>query len=123
LYYDHNQKFKAEIKLDDNTAIAASSDNFGPETWHYLAMVVDDTNKNLHLYVDGQEVSNSPVSYIGTLANHEDAPYYIGTSEPLTEMYEFRFKGKIDEVRIFDRALNPAEIQKLFALSPSNLGN
>jgi hypothetical protein len=101
LYYDDNQKFRAEIQLSDGTRVAVSSGVFAPGTWHHLTMVVDDTNKKLHLQVDGQEVDDSPVSYSGTLANREDAPYYVGTSEPLTNLYELRFKGQIDEVKIF----------------------
>jgi hypothetical protein len=120
LYYDHDQRFRAVIRLSDGTQPAVSSDVFEPGIWHHLTMVVDDANKSLHLYVDGQEVDASPVSYTGTLADHEDAPYYIGTSEPLTERYELRFSGKIDEARIFDRALSGAEVQELFAWFPSD---
>jgi hypothetical protein len=119
LYYDHNGKFNAQIRLAAGSRVAVSSDVFDLGTWHHLAMVVDDTNKRLHLYVDGREVRDSPVSYEGTLADHEDAPYYIGTSEPLTERYESRFKGRIDEVQIYDHALNPAEVEVLFAQLPS----
>jgi hypothetical protein len=86
-----------------------------------VVMVVDDTDKKLHLYVDGQEVSGSPVSYTGALADHRDAPYYFGTSEPLPNLYEFRFKGKLDEVRIYDRALNRAEVRSLFTWVPRGL--
>ena len=78
-------------------------------------MVVDDQNKKLHLYIDGHEVGGSPVSYSGALADHEDAPYYIGTSEPLTELYEYRFSGIIDEIRIYSRALTSVEAKDLFS--------
>ena len=119
LYYGHNRKFKAQIRLLDGMEVSVSSGVLDPGTWHHVAMVVDDTNKNLHLYVDGQEVRDSPVSYQGTLADHKDAPYYIGTSEPLIERYEYRFKGKIDEVQIYDHALNPVDIGVLVAQFPS----
>lgn len=80
-----------------------------------MAMVVDDNDKRLHLYIDGREVSDSPVSYDGSLADHEDAPYYIGASEPLTERYEYRFKGRIDEAWIYNRALEASEVEAVFA--------
>jgi hypothetical protein len=66
------------------------------------------------LYVDGQEVSNSPISYTGSLADHGDAPYYIGTSEPLTNRYEYRFSGVIDETRVYHGSLSPEEVEALF---------
>ncbi len=83
-------------------------------------MSVDDASKRVHLFVDGQEVSDSPVSYAGALAAHADVPYYIGTSEPLTELYEHRFSGKIDQALIYDRALSPPEVQELFSWFPSD---
>jgi hypothetical protein len=119
LFYDHDQRFRAMIRLKDGADVAVSSDVIPPGMWHHLVMVADDVNKRLHLYTDGQEASNSPVSYAGGLADHEDAPYYIGTSEPLTERYEYRFRGKIDEPRIYDRALSPAEVERLHAWFPN----
>jgi hypothetical protein len=119
LYYDHNRKFRAVIRLSDDTETSVSSDVFEPGDWHHVAMAADDAHKKLYLYIDGREASGSPVSYAGALADHEDAPYYIGTSDPLTERYELRFRGLIDEPRIFDRALGLADIAKLFAWSPS----
>jgi hypothetical protein len=114
LYYDANQTFRAEILLADGTRTAVSSSEFSPNEWHHVAMTVDNAQHLLHLYVDGQEVGNSPVPYMGSLADHQDAPYYIGTSEPLTNRYEYRFSGLVDEVQIYNRALSPEEISHLF---------
>jgi hypothetical protein len=121
LYYDDNQKFRAEVQLSAGTRIAISSGVFESGEWHHLVMVLDDATKKLHLYIDGQEVSGSPVSYSGALADHEDAPYYLGTSEPLTNLYEYRFKGTIDEARLYNRALTFLEVQELFTWFPSVL--
>jgi hypothetical protein len=115
LYYDDTQKFRAEIQRADGTRVSVSSNVFAPGIWHHLVMAVDDTTKKLHLYVDGQEVNDSPVSYSGSLADHQTTPYYIGTSEPLTNYYEYRFKGMIDEAAIFKQALSKTEVQALFA--------
>jgi chitodextrinase len=116
LYYDYDGRFRAQIRLSDDTEMAVSSGLFAPGRWHHLAMVVDDANKSLRLYVNGQAVGDSSAEYTGLLADHGQAPYYIGTSEPLTERYEYRFTGKIDEVRIYDRALSPLEVRRLSAL-------
>jgi hypothetical protein len=118
LYYDHDRRFRAVIRLSDGTETSVSSDVFEPGIWHHLVMVVDDAPKKLHLYIDGQEVGSSPVSYTDTLADHEEAPYYIGTSEPLTERYELRFSGVIDEPRIYSQALDPVEVDDVFTWNP-----
>lgn len=113
LYYDHEGRFRAEIRLASGEKAVVASEVYAPGSWHHLTMVVDDAKKHLRLYVDGCEVSDSPVEYSGALADHQQAPYYIGTSEPLTERYEYRFHGKIDEARIYDRALSPPEVERL----------
>lgn len=118
LYYDQSQKFRAEVQLANGTRVAVSSGVFQPGAWYHVTLVADDTGKKLHLYVDGQEVSGSPAGYSGALADHGDAPYYLGASEPLANLYEYRFKGKLDEVRIYRRALGRAEVQHLFAWTP-----
>jgi hypothetical protein len=119
LYYDQSQKFKAEIQLSDGNRLSLESGVFAPGIWHHVTMVVDDTNKKLHLYVDADEVNGSPISYAGTLADYADAPYYFGTSEPLTNNYEYRLKGKLDEGRIFNQPLTSAEVQALFDWVPT----
>ena len=119
LYYGHDQRYRALIRLQDSSEIAVSSGVMSPGSWRHVAMVVDDVNKRLHLYIDGQEVAGSPTVYSGALADLGEAPYYIGTSDPLTERYEYRFSGKIDEARVFNRALNPLEVQRLHDWMPS----
>ncbi len=120
LYYDEDQRFRAEIQQSDGTVVNVSSGVFNPNQWHHIVMTVNDVQKELHLFVDGQEVNGSPVNYIGSLADHDNAPYFIGTSEPLANRYEYRFSGNIDEVRIFSRSLSLAEINKLIAWVPDN---
>lgn len=123
LYYDYNQKFRALIQTVDGNIHEILSGAIEPGAWHHLVMVVDDTNKNLHLYIDGQETDGSPLSYTGVLAEQGDAPYYLGTSEPLTNFYEFRFKGKIDETQLYNRALNANEVQALVTWEPNTASN
>jgi hypothetical protein len=115
LYYDHDGRFRAQIRLASGEETTVSSGLYPPGLWHHLAMVVDDRNGRLRLYIDGKEVSNSPAGYSEPLADHGQALYYIGTSEPLTERYEYRFSGEIDEARIYERALSRLEVQMLFA--------
>ncbi len=118
LTYDHSGRFRAQIRLASGSTVAVSSGVLAPGSWHHLAMVVDDTSKRLHLYVDGQEVSGSPVTYTGLLADHTQAPYYVGTSDTLTGRYELRFSGEIDEAQIYYRALSQTETRSLYTGSP-----
>jgi hypothetical protein len=67
----------------------------------------------IRYYIDGQPagtVKPSPAGDIGTNAND----LVIGAR--LDGSYEFR--GQIDEVRIYNRALSPDEVQKLYEWAP-----
>ncbi|MBN2592692.1 MAG: hypothetical protein JXA81_04220, partial [Sedimentisphaerales bacterium] len=74
------------------------------ETWYYIALTWD--NGNYVIYVDGDEVASG--SYTGLAAIYDFL--WIGNDgNPETEGTE-AFGGLIDEVRIYNRALNGAEI-------------
>lgn len=72
--------------------------------WHFLAVTLSGTT--MTLFVDGQSVgsqtfSSSSLSPIDTIGE-----YGAGGNYP--------FKGIIDEVRIYNRALNPSETTSLY---------
>jgi hypothetical protein len=69
--------------------------------WSHLALTYD--GETLHLYVNGEEISSMP--QVGGL-EADTAPLQIGGNA-----YGEYFAGLIDEVRIYDRALSPSEIQ------------
>jgi hypothetical protein len=74
--------------------------------WHHLAGTYDGTQ--LTLYIDGSPV----VSEIdpGTIGvNNQNL--YIGRAVP---NYGYFFDGNIDDVRIYNRALNGNEVQQLY---------
>ncbi|MGB3564899.1 MAG: LamG-like jellyroll fold domain-containing protein, partial [Thermoanaerobaculia bacterium] len=114
LYYTFEQKFMANIRLASGTDVTVESLTYspgnGPDDWHHVAMVVDDVAKELRLYVDGAEVSSSPQSYSGALRSYGEADFFLGTSDPLIEKWDFRLDGTVDEARVYSRALETSEI-------------
>ena len=70
-------------------------------TWTHLASTYDGTT--LRLYVNGTLAGSRPVN--GSIETSSD-PLYIGGNKQWGE----NFQGQIDEVRIYNRALSPAEI-------------
>ncbi len=75
--------------------------------WHHVAGVYDGSK--LYLYVDGMlDVSKVATGTINT----NDYPVYIGdNAEFLTRPY---WNGRIDDVRIYERALSAGEIRGLY---------
>lgn len=123
LHYNQNKQFRFEMWNSDDPAtpdppvdpmqFGVNSAIYEPGVWHHLAGVVDDTNKIVSLYVDGQLAGTAP--YTGTLRDFGSAPYLIGTSNHDASAYNWFFDGMIDDVRVFDRALSASEVATLQA--------
>jgi hypothetical protein len=70
--------------------------------WTHLALTYDGTF--LRLYVNGNQVATKAAT--GSIETNS-SPLRIGGNVPYGEF----FKGRVDEIRIYDRALGQAEIQ------------
>jgi Concanavalin A-like lectin/glucanases superfamily len=90
------------------------------DTWIHLTGTYDSSN--IRLYIDAVQSPNSPVAYTGTIAalGGNPAPYLVGVNRDLSQ---FPFKGQIDNVRIYNRALTLADIQADRALGLAAIAN
>jgi hypothetical protein len=70
--------------------------------WSHLALTYDGAR--LRLFLDGTQVSSRTAT--GTIRMTTD-PLWIGGNRPYGEY----FRGVIDEVRVYDRALSPAKVR------------
>ncbi len=80
--------------------------------WHGVAGVFDGTR--VRLYVDGEEIGTGGVAPSGIGYGLSDGEFTIGNyarASPCAS--NTRFKGELDEVRVYDRALSAAELQPL----------
>lgn len=84
-------------------------------TWKHVAMVVDRNNQLQTLYIDGQQVDQDSISTVGSMATNTQ-PFRIGAASNDGEVGPW--DGKIDEVRLYKRALSPHEIQRLYSWAP-----
>ncbi|MBM3878298.1 MAG: LamG domain-containing protein [Verrucomicrobia bacterium] len=83
------------------------------DTWHHVAVVVAEASPpNLHdhvkLYLDGQPAQIHDIGLLDL--------WPIETGSDLDVRIGRRFKGLLDDVRIYERALSDDEIQHLFRL-------
>ena len=85
----------SDVGLNGTAAVALN-------TWTHLALTFDGST--LRMFVNGGQVSSMGVSGVATMSN---GALRIGGNAVWGEY----FKGLIDEVRIYNRALSTAEIQ------------
>ncbi len=102
LYFNSNGRLTIEMTQDGDEY------NFNYtlklDEWQHVAVV---TSGNNHLlYVDGQHLET------GTTATNGMTLKFLGKTSP-----DRNFNGVLDEVRIYNRALSPEEINILFQMS------
>ena len=77
--------------------------------WHHVGFVWDGSYRSL--YVDGTEVAKDTNPITLAPLKSANGGLYIGTSKTLDTSTSF--SGLIDDVRIYDVALTPEEIEAL----------
>lgn len=79
--------------------------------WHMITTVYQVGTKKTMLYVDGVQDSYSIGLQSPNLLTNPDI--YIGADNP-SNYTDYYFEGKIDDIRIYTRALAAGEVVKLF---------
>lgn len=106
-----------EVAFDDaHRFIRCGSTALAPATWYFLAGVYDATARTVRVYVDGVEDTGGQApgsSAIAASLNPYAVCPYLGASSN----QGYLLRGSLDEVRIYDRALSPAELQALYVAS------
>ena len=89
--------------------------NVGPalelETWHHIAGTFESMEKTGAFYVNGKLVSNGKTA--ADQLTQIQSPLRLGSCCGLAG-----FVGVLDELRIYDRALDDKEIEQLFGYNP-----
>jgi hypothetical protein len=83
-----------------NHPLCTGKSNIANGNWHFIAAI--SSGDSLKLYVDGKLEDAKPAN-----ADISGSNFYIGNNAHL----DASWSGKIDEVRIYDRALSEKEIQ------------
>ncbi len=104
--------FGGRCDNSDNNWFSRSSPNkISPDDqWHHIAAVIDWTNDENRLYIDGNlEDIGDLTTCDGLTGSDKFLIGAIGGPFP-----DFIFNGRIDEVELFDRAVSETEIQAIF---------
>lgn len=92
------------------TTLAAPSENLQPGQWYFAAATYSAITGHMWLYLNGEPVAHDPHGVGGALDNDDSVAIAIGANGS-AERY---FDGILDDVRLYDRALSPDEIQALY---------
>ena len=85
--------------------------NYDTKDWHHVVLAYN--GKKGMLYLDGEVLVDQPVK--GDLSQNKE-PLHIGDALDMRH-----FNGVIDEVRIYNRGLIPAEAKQNFEIKSNNL--
>jgi len=105
-----NPSLGCDASLSESNTISLLSPQVSTGQWHsYIAVFSEGT---LNLYIDGRLIASKTANFQEP-NNCSDARFTIGSWWSQDANF---FKGRIDEFRIYDRALNKSEIAYLSAL-------
>lgn len=93
------------LTIGNTAKSVTSSELVSPQTWYHLIGVYDGST--MKIFING--VERGSVSVTGAITSYA-TPLLIGANGGLTEC----FKGSIDDVRIYNRALSNQEVQDLY---------
>jgi len=82
-------------------------------SWVYLTAVWDATAKIMSVYANGTSIASSTTTF-SDLTTYSGSTFMIGE-----DFNDNNFKGTMDDVRIYNRALTPAEVTQLADWAPA----
>lgn len=107
----NNSKFSFALSSADSPSLTylQSVANFSFGKWYHIAGTYD--GQVMRLYVDGEEVATTGKG--GAIVYPPNGWFQIGSYKDDNE--DFRHRGELDEIKIWERALTPAEIKALLS--------
>lgn len=113
LSLDDNERLQATIRSRDGSESTVVGESALPlSKWRHVVLTVD--GHSMHFYEDGKLVGSKPCA---ALATSESNPVWFGTNTNTTQVWD----GRIDEVALFDRALDEDEVLTLYRLAQEEI--
>lgn len=108
LFQDTNNKIN--LAANDLNPQIGGATSLPSTNWHHVVGVID-TAGSYTVYING--ITGTPTAIIGGNINEAGEDLYIGAQKVTAGMADF-FKGKLDELMIFNRALTQEEVESLY---------
>jgi len=107
----NTMQIRAHIRTTTGTFMLDSSTLLEKDKWHHIVETYDTSE--IRLYINGEEDANSPLAVSGTPVNTTNK-IYVGADT------RYNTPGAVlDEVRVYNKKLEPEEIKDLYQYYPS----
>ena len=92
--------------------VYGESNTYPINQWYHLVQVVDDTNKIMKFYINGELVHSR--NYTEELYNITTDHIRFGLANNFGQNWDFSASGIIDDAYIYNRAINEEDVQELY---------
>jgi len=106
-----------EIRTEARLPLSSKDDGV-PRPWYHVVLAYDGSGRasGLSLWLNGKPEAIDVLKDHLTGSIRNDAPLAVGDSAMSKP-----FKGQLDDLRVYTRALNPAEIEQLAIVQPARV--
>lgn len=115
--YDGNLRFGATRQQSDWYFAQVPTTSLDTNVWYNFVGVYN--NRDILLYMNGIQIASNYFGYTNTIQS--TLPLSIGAASLSTSSYLNFFKGQLDDIRVYNRALNQTDINQLYNEIPSFL--
>ena len=98
-----------------------SSSNLSSSTWYHVVGVYDSSSQTAKIFINGVEATSTTTGTIPSSIGDDISRFHIGAEDSSSTASNF-YDGIIDEVRIYNRTLSPAEVKNLYNWAPGPIG-
>jgi len=119
LSFGHDRRFAMSHQFvagsKTNLVAAFSSGKFDENEWHHVVGTVNRSEGTVSLFVDGEEAGSAefPANSRGYVSSEL---WRIGVASPMGKSHRWYAEGAVDQVRIYNRALEVEEVSELYVV-------
>lgn len=121
-FYAGNSLYFSNYINGVQQTIHASSTTLSLNTWYLATFTTafDGTNTTMKIFSNGVETATG--TFAGAQSNYTGVNFMIGDGNNGSNTNWYPFKGRVDNVRVYNRTLTAAEIQQNFNASRGRYG-
>ena len=111
VYYFADGTLHFFTRYSGNVTSFTTTQTFNDGQWHHIAVSIDVPNLERKVYIDNTLESTQTLSSSAHGGSGNDVGVALGTNANFNTQY---YKGKLDQVRIFNKAISSSEVTTLY---------